>query len=249
MKIASTKPTKPAKTRPTSGRVSHPDIKSTVKGSENTKQSGKVKVNEINNGKKRGKNTASAAAAAAAKVYSSGRINSSGKVSTNGKAAVNVNVVPKASSSNRKASAVKQTNAATKASNINTQKSTKKTGTVHETLASRYGVKKGFRHQSLAKPPFTKTPPRNTNSPAHTRSPALFTIPEKSVTSIKSNQSPPFNKAAVSGTTISTSENLRKKPTNGYQQVQNEEPMLAVQSFISNLIVQAFKTSSPQLIP
>lgn len=149
-------------------------------------------MNEINSGK----------------ASSSGRINISGKISTNGKAA------PKANSGSNKKPSVN-------AGKIQKSKVTKKaSGTGHKALAGRYGVnkaeagKKHIKPQILAKPPFTKTTPRNKNPSVHTLSTAPFL---KSM----SNQSLPFNMAEVS-----TQEKRRTKPTNGYKQVQHEEPLV-----------------------
>lgn len=73
--------------------------------------------------------------------------------------------------------------------------------------------------------------------------PAPLPLPSKpkvlDVNNVKSMSKsfPPFDKAAVSGTIVSSPEIPKKKPTNGYQQVQNQEPVLAIQSCISNLII------------
>lgn len=214
--------TKPAKIRPTSVRVLHSDVKSTVaakagphlkptvveknkfsnsgKTSENKKLNGKIKVNGIGN-----------TANAAAKAYSSGRINISGKVSANGKAALKVNAFSKANSSNnRKAAVVKKSNAGTKGN----------AKVAEEKKTSAFSKSKA---KILANPPTTKAMQRQTRTPAHTLSAASVTITEKSVNSIKSmsNQFLPFDKSAVSGITISTPEKLKTKPTDGYKQVQN----------------------------
>lgn len=73
--------------------------------------------------------------------------------------------------------------------------------------------------------------------------PAPLPLPSKpkvlDVNNVKSKTKsfPPFDKAAVSGTIVSSPEIPKKKPTNGYQQVQNQEPVLAIKSCISNLII------------
>lgn len=230
--------TKPAK------RVSHPSVKAAVgvKAGPHSKGTVGKDKNLSHNGKapeskkSAGKNTA--------KAYSAGGINTSGKVSASGKAAVKAN-----SGSNKKAAVVK--NAGTKAHVKVTEekkilKVIKKTESALMTVASRYKAGKTEskpKSNILAKPPFTQAIQRKTNPRAHTLSTATFPTSIKS----KSNQSPPFNKPAVSGATFSAPDKRKTKPTNGYKQVHNEEPKSAVQISISNLIVQASKKRHPAI--
>lgn len=211
--------TKPAKTRSTFVRLSHSDIKSTVaaqagprlkptvienkklsnsgKASEKKKPSGKIKENGVSNGK----------ANDAAKASSNDRINIRGQASANGKVAVKVNAFSKAnSSSNRKAAVVTITNAGAKGS-VKVAEEIKSSRVISKKPYSTEGktVQTGVL-KSITKPPQWRTP--------HTA---------KSDNRVKSvlNQSPPFNKPAVSGITISAPEKVKTKPTNGYTQVQS----------------------------
>lgn len=79
-----------------------------------------------------------------------------------------------------------------------------------------------------------------TQKPVFRPTPASLPIPSKprtlDVNNVKSatKKFPPFDKAVVHGATNSSP---KKKTPNGYQQVQNQEPVSAVQSCIANLTV------------
>lgn len=180
--------------------------------------------------------------AAAAKAHSNGRINIGGKVSANGKAAFKANAFSKVNTiSSGKAAVVKKTNSGNKASvkvaeekTTSTWKAQKAYGTVEKTVPSKYKVDKVQAEMKgiFKLKPIIKHVLRKSKSPARTPSTVVKPI---------SKQSPPFDKSAVSGITISTPEKLQTNPTNGYKQVHNSVPTLAVQIFISNLIVKQLK--------
>lgn len=253
------------KTRFSSGRVLHSDMKATVAapkthikptgaGSMKSSNHGnashykKLSAKTHASGTTNNRNTEKRPASAAAKAN-----NSNGKVSANGKAAVKVHAVSKANSSHRKVATVTKTSAGTKASvRVAEQKKTW-TAESKKAASSKQIVKAetdagAFQSKAkmLAKPPFPKATQRKTNPPAHTRAAASTTIAEKFANSIKSisKQSPPFGKSAVSGIAVSTPEKLKTKPSHGYKQVHDSEPTPAVQSFISNLIVKQLKSAA-----
>lgn len=256
------------KTRFSSGRVLHSDMKATVAapkaglyikptgaGSKKSSNHGnvshykKLSAKTHASGTTNNRNTEKRTASTAAKAN-----NSNGKVSANGKAAVKVHAVSKTNGSHRKVATVTKTSAGTKASvRVAGQKKTwtvesKKAASSKQILKAEIGAG-AFQSKAKmlnAKPPFPKTTQRKTNPLAHTRSAASSTIAEKFANSIKSisKQSPPFGKSAVSGIAVSTPEKLKTKPSHGYKQVHDSEPTPAVQSFISNLIVKQLKSAA-----
>lgn len=141
------------------------------------------------------------------------KAHSTGRLSVSGKVSANGKAALKVkavskANSNRKVTAVKKTNSGTKAGAKVAAE--KKTSTV----ASKYKASKSEAETKRVFRPISNPVPR------------------------KTNRSPPFGKSAVSGITVSAPETLKTKPANAYKEVHDQEPTLAVQSFISNLIVQ-----------
>lgn len=228
------------------------------KAVEEKKNNGQAKVNGNGNGKSNGNGKD---ANGKAKAGSNGKVNNNG----NGKAAVEKKANGEAKTNGNGAKTVKTEKAAvtkvtiakkseTTATNLGktnppakpqptkdkTDKTkanaspvkSKPTKTVVEKVQTKGQVAKTAKVAAVTRKPVVFKP-----------TPAPFPIPSKpkvlDVNNVKSMSKnfPPFDKAAVRGTTISSPEIPKKKPSNGYQQVQNQEPVLAVQSCISNLVI------------
>lgn len=101
----------------------------------------------------------------------------------------------------------------------------KPTKTVAEKVQNKFQVTKTGKLAAVTQKPVVSKP-----TPAPLPPPSKPKVSDGNNVKSMSKNFPPFDKAAVRGTTISSPEIPKKKPTNGYQQVQNQEPVLAVQS-------------------
>ncbi|XP_016107598.1 translation initiation factor IF-2-like [Sinocyclocheilus grahami] len=231
---AKAKQTSKPKAKPTAARILSPKLKPTLasklapkpkatpapkndnkkKANNNGKNNGQAKVN--GNGKD---NNGDAKANGKAKAGSNGKANNNG----NGKAAVEkkANGEAKANGNGAKTAKTEKAAIAKKSETTKKKAETKPQPAKDKTKANASPAK-----PKAAKPVVEKVPTKvtKTQKPVAFKPTLPLPLPSKpkvlDVNNIKSMSKnfPPFDKAAVSGTTMSSPEIPKKKPTNGYQQ-------------------------------